>query len=704
MTFEDDLKKRTLVVVVSVVILMLVISGFALAHVADSPELEWRLHIMAAKIRGELSEIPLHTLIVWLRPGSPVYLEQLAQNPNPNAAIHNRLTGPEDIEKGHILYEKNCACHGDDAHGHLGPSLIDAVGANSDWSFFSTVKWGVAGTSMQAQPLGDAQVWQVHAYVRNEAFATTAAQPAKPDDEAPSRPAVDVSPERILDAEKNAGEWLTYGGNYLGHHHTLLSQITKKTIPQLRLAWVAQLRHIDRELEVSPVVADGVMYVTEAREGVIALDARTGEVIWTYRRPVPDRLPLCCSAPNRGVAILGHTVFVATIDAYLVALDANTGRQRWITRVADYRDGYSLTAAPLALGDRVILGVAGGEFGIRGFLAAFDASDGRMLWKFHTVPGPGEFGNDTWSGDSWKTGGAPTWNIGAYDPQQNLVFWGTGNPGPPFQADVRRGDNLFSNSVVAVDATSGRLAWHYQFTPRDEHDWDSAQPPILADILWQGRQRAAVLWVNRNGFFYALDRKTGEFLFARPFVKQTWNEGFDSNGRPMVSRTARPSASGSLVWPGRATNWWPASYDSSRQLVFASVADTAGVYFQSENARFVKGEHFFSSMDSHSRNHPGAAYIKAIDAQTGDIRWQTLLDSGTDNFIWTVGGVLSTGTGLVFAGYSDIFRCFDADNGKELWRVNLGGRVHSPPISFAMDGRQYVAVAAGHSVFTFRLP
>ena len=698
------MRKRKLALTLGAMLLLLAIFVFTMAQVLASPELQWRLHLVAVKIRGEVSEIPLHNLIVWLRPSSPLYLGRLAENPNPHAAIHNRLVGPEDVRQGHLLYSKYCsACHGDQGRGHLGPSLINAVGDNSDWSFFSTVKWGLTGTSMQAQPLGDVQIWQVHAYVRSEALAM-AAQPSRADASPAGRPTVNVSPQRILDSEKNRAEWLTYAGNYLGHRHSLLSQITRQTVHQLRLAWVAQLRQVDREVEVSPIVANGVMFVTEAREGVIALDAKTGEVIWTYRRPVPDRLLLCCSAPNRGVAILGQTVFVATIDAYLVALDANTGKQRWITKVADYREGYSLTAAPLAVGDRVIVGVAGGEFGIRGFVAAFDAAEGRMLWKFYTVPAPGEFGNKTWTGDSWKTGGAPAWNVGAYDPEQNLVFWGTGNPSPPFQADVRRGDNLFSNSVVAIDATSGRLRWYYQFTPHDEHDWDSAQQPILGDIQWQGKQRAVVLWANRNGFFYALDRRSGEFLFAKPFVKQTWNEGFDSKGRPKIAQSARPRASGSLVWPGRATNWWPPSYDRSRQLVFVSAADTASLYFQTEDVKFVRGEHFFASIDSYSPNQSSAAYVKAIDAQTGDIRWQIVLDAGAENFIWTVGGVLSTETGVVFAGYSDIFRCLDADNGKELWRVNLGGRLHSPPMSFSIDGTQYVAVAAGHSVFTFRLP
>ncbi|HTG04545.1 MAG TPA: PQQ-dependent dehydrogenase, methanol/ethanol family [Bradyrhizobium sp.] len=670
------------------------------------PELQWRLQVVEAKVRGDLKEIPLHNLIVWLAPHSPVYLAEVAKNPNPHLSIKNILITSEDAAQGKDLYLRHCGqCHGEGGHGNSGPNLLDVVSTKSDWSFFSTAKWGRAGTSMPAQPLSESQIWQVHAYLRRDALAAVGRR--RSGDRKSAAHAVDVNLQSIIETDSKPGQWLTYAGNYSGHRHSLLRQVTKSNVRNLRLAWVAQLRQVDRELQVSPIVAGGVMYVTESREGVVALDARTGAVIWTYRREVPDKVPGCCGMPNRGVAVLGQTVFVATIDSFLVALDANTGEQRWIVKVADYRDAYSMTGAPLALGDRVVVGVAGGEFGIRGFLAAFDPADGRLLWKFNTVPGPGEAGHDTWTGDTWKTGGAPTWTVGAYDPQEDVIYWGTGNPSPEFQASVRPGDNIYSNSVIAIEAKTGRLKWYYQFTPADEHDWDSNQQPILADIDWQGRKRSVVLWANRNAFFYALDRKTGEFLFAKPFVKQTWNEGFDAKGRPHVSSSAKPSATGAVVWPAimAATNWWPPSYDKSRQLVFVPCSDAAGIYFQSGQVKYMKGEAFQGSAASYyAQNLPATAYVKAIDARTGDVRWQTVLQSGSDEFVWTVGGVLSTRSGVVFAGYRDIFHAFDADTGKELWKINLGARVRGSPISFLLNGRQYIAVAAGHSMFVFLLP
>jgi alcohol dehydrogenase (cytochrome c) len=522
------------------------------------------------------------------------------------------------------------------------------------------------------------------------------------------RPLVDVDPRRLLEAEKDPKQWLTYAGGYDGHRHSLLTQITRSNVHDLHLAWMAPLRQIDRELEVSPLVADGVMYLTESREGVVALDARTGGELWTYRRPVPDGLSLCCGMPNRGAAILGRSVFVGTIDAHLVALDANTGKQKWITRVADFRDGYSITGAPLALPDRIITGVAGSVYGARGFLAAFDPQTGALLWKFDTVPGPGEFGHDTWKGDSWVTGGAATWTTGSYDPEQDLILWGTGNPAPQFDARGRTpGANLFSNCVIALEARTGRLRWHYQFTPGEEHDWDSTQQPLLAEIEWRGKQRPALLWANRNAHFYALDRTDGEFLFAKPFVKQTWNEGFDDEGRPHFAASAWPTPAGTVVWPATqsATNWWPPSYDRSRQLVFVPSSDAAGIYYRAEkDVRFERGQRFEGIQAAfYAPEHPATAYVKAIDARTGEIRWQTLLATGPDDFDWTVGGVLSTRAGVVFAGYRTVFHAFDADTGKELWRVDLGGRVRGSPISFEQGGQQHVTVAAGSSVFTFAL-
>lgn len=692
---------RKVLVGLLVVLLLLVAGGIAARALAPEEAL-WRLAVVGAKLRGDLSEIPLRDLMRWLLPGSAVYLQALADTPNPHAAIRNLLADAESAQRGQELYRKHCSqCHGDAGRGNVGPNLVAAVQLKSDWSFFATTKWGRAGTAMSAQPLDDAAIWRVHAYLRSEGLGTQAMRSAT------TRAAVDVKPQQIVDADKDPSQWLTYAGNYLGHRHSLLTQVTKENVGRLRLAWAAQLRQIDRELQVSPIVAGATMFVTESREGVVALDAATGETIWTYRRPVPDGLSLCCGMPNRGVAILNDTVYVATIDAFLVALDANTGKQRWIAKVADWREGYSMTGAPLAFRDRVVAGVAGGEFGIRGFLAAFDAADGKLLWKFNTVPAPGERGHETWGGESWKTGGAPTWATGAYDAAQNLVIWGVGNPSPVFQADARPGDNLYSNCVIALDAATGNLRWHYQFTPGDAHDWDSAQQPILGEIEWQGQRRAAVLWPNRNAFFYALDRRSGEFLFAKPFVKQTWNEGFDARGRPRMAASALPSPTGTLVWPAfmAATNWWPPSYDAARQLVFVPASDAAGVYFRTDKIEFARGARFDGSVAAtYSPNHPTTAYVKAIDAQSGAVRWEAVLERGGGDFVWTVGGVLSTRAGVVFAGYRNAFRAFDADSGRELWRVHLGARVRGSPIAYAVGGNQYVAVAAGHTVFAFTLP
>jgi alcohol dehydrogenase (cytochrome c) len=484
----------------------------------------------------------------------------------------------------------------------------------------------------------------------------------------------------------------------------MLSSISKQNVSKLRVAWVAQLRSASEFLEVSPIVTSNLVFVTESPEGVVALDATTGEKVWKFRRPLPSGLPVCCGQVNRGVAILDDSVFVATLDAHLVAVNASTGQKKWETKVADFRDGYSMTGAPLALGDRVIVGVAGGEFGIRGFIAAYSASDGRLLWKFNTVPGPGELGHDTWAGDSWKTGGAPTWTTGAYDAELNLLFWGVGNPAPPYLRKEREGANLFSNSVVALDAGSGELRWHYQFTPADEHDWDSVQQPVLAEIPWQGQPRRALLWANRNGFFYALDRKTGKFLFAKPFAKQTWAAGFTPDGRPIPRPEASPSRHGSLVWPatGGATNWWPPSYDADRRLMFVPSLDAASIYFAGK-AGVEKGKgQFLGSATAFAADESATASIKAIETGTGNLRWVTQLDHGPD-ITHIIGGVLSTAGGVIFAGYNDEFLAFDSDTGRTLWRIRVGGRVNAPPVAYAIGRTEFVALMAGNSLFAFSL-
>lgn len=670
--------------------------------VVQSDALAWRARVVLAKLLGELPEIPLSDFVRWLAPASPVHMAELAKTRNVRAAIQNLLTDRQSAENGAHLFRKHCGqCHGDTGRGAAGPDLVVSVANSTDWAYFSAVKWGRVGTAMVAQPLSDLEIWETHAFVRELAVR------AAGDHQLPvAGRALNVSAEAILASSERPHEWLTYAGNYAGHRHTALSQIAKSNVADLRVAWVAQLRSADVYLESSPIIAGGLLFATMSPGGVVALDARTGERVWQFLRPVPPDLPLCCGAPNRGAAILGDSVFVATLDAYLVAVDVATGRRKWQAKVADPGEGYSMTGAPLAVRDRVLVGVAGGGHGIRGFVAAFAADDGRLLWKFHTVPAPGEPGSESWAGDSWRHGGAPTWTTGAYEPALDLVYWGVGNPAPVHHSESRTGDNLFSNSIVALERTSGKLRWYFQFIPGGEHGWDAVQQPVLAGISWEGKRRDALLHANRNGVFYALDRQTGQFLFARPFVKQTWAAGFQPDGRPVLRPEAKPSRTGSLVWPGVAggTNWWPPSYDRTRGVVYVPSVDAAGIFFAEKNVRFQRGVEFMGSSAQTTANQPVTAALKAIDANTGDIRWQAELARGGSEVLRVVGGVLSTSTGLVFAGYGEDFLAFDADDGKKLWQVRVGGRINAAPVSYAIGGRQFVAVMAGPSLFVFSLP
>jgi len=329
-----------------------------------------------------------------------------------------------------------------------------------------------------------------------------------------------ISYDRILHAETEPGNWLTYSGNYSGHRYSALDQLNPGNVARLKLAWVYQTAEMHK-FETTPLVDNGIMYLTEPPSHVTALDTRTGRVLWKYRRTAPQDVRVCCGQVNRGVAALGDLLFIGTVDAHLIALDARTGTVRWDVTVADYKKGYSLTAAPLAVKDKIILGMAGGEYGVRGFLDAYDARTGKQAWRFWTVPAAGEKGNETWDGESWKTGSATTWVTGSYDPGQNLVYWGTGNPGPDWNGIVRKGDNLYSDCLVALDADSGKLKWHFQFTPHDDHDWDSVQVPVLVDGDFRGQPRKMVLFGNRNGFYYVLDRVSGKYLASRELSKQT---------------------------------------------------------------------------------------------------------------------------------------------------------------------------------------
>ena len=506
-----------------------------------------------------------------------------------------------------------------------------------------------------------------------------------------------ITNERLLNSDAEPHNWLMYSGNYFSQRYTRLDQINNENAAELEMQWAFQLRALDRA-ETTPVVVDGVMYVTESPSNVIALDAKTGSQYWRYNHNLPEDLNFCCGRNNRGVAVLGDKLYMSTLDAHLVSLDAKTGSVLWDVEVADEATGYSKTGAPLVVGDKIITGVAGGEFGIRGFVDAYDAETGERLWRLYTIPGPEHPDNASWSGDSWRTGGSPTWMTGSYDPELNLVYWGTGNPGPDWNGDVRLGDNLYSDAVLAIDPDTGELKWYFQFTPHDIHDWDSTQIPILADSEFGGQSRKLMLWPNRNAFFYVLDRETGEFLLGKPYARQTWAKGLDEKGRPIRIPGTSPSVEGTTVSPsiGGGTNWFSPSYSPRTDLLYVMAYDGETTYYIRED-EYVAGERFTGG--GGVTPLPAANYasaVRAISPQTGDLEWEYPVQPRS------TAGVLSTAGDLVFSGTIDgFFFALDANTGEERWHINLGSRVHAGPMSYMVDGKQYVAIAAGNVLFTF---
>jgi len=507
-----------------------------------------------------------------------------------------------------------------------------------------------------------------------------------------------VTYERILHASDTPGNWLTYSGTYSGHRFSNLKQINRANASQLKLAWMYQTNDLN-QFEVTPLVADGVMFLSEPPSNAAALDLRTGRPLWQFRRTPPSDVRVCCGQVNRGLAILGNTVFLGTVDAHLLALDAITGRLLWDVTVADYKLGYSITVAPLAVKDKVIIGISGGEYGIRGFVDAYDAVTGKRAWRFWTIPGPGEAGHETWQGDTWKTGSAATWVTGSYDSALNLIYWGTGNPGPDYDGDARPGDNLYANSLLALDVDSGALKWHYQFTPHDTHDWDANHVPVLIDAMYRGSARKLLIIANRNAFFYVLDRRTGEFLDAHAYAKQTWAKAIDTHGRPIEMPGIAPKPEGTIVYPGLhgATNYGSPSYSPETRLLYVSAREE-GTLFYRATAEYLPGSYFSAGGMRGIAGLEPSGSIKALDSLTGELRWEFPLHSPQ----WA--GVLSTAGGLVFSGTSEgnIF-ALDALTGKALWNMQAGGPVQASPISYLNEGRQYIALTAGHALLVFSL-
>jgi alcohol dehydrogenase (cytochrome c) len=521
-----------------------------------------------------------------------------------------------------------------------------------------------------------------------------------------------VSYERLLESQKEPQNWLSYSGGFKSQRHSTLDQITTGNVKNLEQKWAFQVNSFEK-FEATPLVVDGVMYTVEPPNTVIAMDAVTGRGFWRYEYSPSSESRPCCGRVNRGVAVLGDSLFMGAIDGHLMAIDTQSGTPIWDVAVEGARPeaGYALVTAPLVIKDKVIIGTAGGEFGIRGFIAAFDANTGAEQWRFYTVPGPGEPGHETWGGDSWKTGGGSIWLTGSYDPDLNLTYWGVGNPGPDWSGDSRPGDNLYTDSVVALDADTGELKWHYQFSPHDEFDYDAVQVPVLADMDWEGQPRKLMFWANRNGFFYVLDRETGKFLLGKPFVKVTWASGFDIKGRPIRVPGSESTEEGVLISPGNqgGTNWYSPSYSPETGLFYIPTWKNYETIFYKRPDEYREGQWFsgggFRSLTPRSRgagnyrnDSDGYGTVQAIDPKTGEQKWEYRMTDFTD------AGILTTKSGVLFSGGREgYFYALDAATGELLWKANLGGRIISGPITFSVDGKQYVSINAGNAVVTFGL-
>lgn len=514
-------------------------------------------------------------------------------------------------------------------------------------------------------------------------------------------PQINVPYERILNAGKEPQNWLTYGGNYSAHRHSTLTQITPQNVANLKAIWTYQQSDTSK-WEVTPIVVDGIMFISERPNIVTALDARSGRPLWNYRRPFPSDVPICCGTPNRGLAILNDSVYLLTFDAHLVCLDANTGRERWDTVVEDYHLGYSGTAAPIAVKDKIIVGIAGAEFGIRGFIDGYDAKTGKRVWRFWTIPGEGEPGNETWTDGkgAWKQGGGSTWVPGTFDPETNLIYWGTGNPAPDYNGDVRPGDNLYTCSEVALDVDTGKLKWYFQFTPHDVHDWDSCEVPVLFEAVINGRPRKLLGHANRNSFYYVLDRQTGQFISGTNFAKQSWAKGLDDSGRPILIPGKEPTPEGNLVYPGLggSANWQPPSYNPATGVMFVAAREDYGQHFFKNDVPYTVGGHYENGGGRNVLGEEPFGVIKAMDAATGKPLWQFPMQTAGRS------PILSTITGLVFSGTAEgEFFALDARTGKSLWSYNGGGLFYGGPVTFMVDGKQRVAIAIGAGLFVFGL-
>jgi len=616
----------------------------------------------------------------------PAYFRFLAQQG------YIEMSGLPSTTSGAKTFSALCAhCHGSDGRGGERGPAINAP-SYSDLALANLIRNGIPNRGMPPAVIPDAELRNLITHLRSlkpvESSAGIIAGPG---------PAFSdiVNPK--------PGQWLSYHGALSGNRYSSLDQISVANVARLAVRWMFSVPGAPR-LQVTPVVFDGIMYVTAPNEAY-ALNAATGRQLWSFRRPRTRGLAGDAAAGiNRGVAILGQRVFLVTDNAHLLALDRATGKLLWETTMADSAQNYGATSAPLVVNDLVIPGISGGDEGVRGFLAAYEASTGKEVWRFWTVPRPGEPGSETWQGKDIEHGCAATWMPGTFDPQTNTLFWTTGNPCPDYNGAERQGDNLYSDSVLALDPATGRLRWHYQFTPHDLHDWDAQQTPMLIDAIWSGQPRKLLLQANRNGFFYVLDRTNGKLLLAKPFVNNlTWATGVDlGTGRPILAPDQEPTTQGTRTCPAveGATNWFSTAYNPTAGLFYVQAQEKCNIYSKS-NTIWEAGKSYYGGDARRIPGQPGRKVLRALDIQTGRIVWEIVQDGPAN----TWGGVLSTAGNLIFFGHdSGDLAAANATTGELLWRFPANQTWKASPMTFSASGQQFVAVAAGPNVLAFALP
>ncbi len=512
----------------------------------------------------------------------------------------------------------------------------------------------------------------------------------------------DVHNEDLLVGLPSAN-WISYNGDYSGRRYSKLSEINTNNVSRLRAAWVFHARNTSR-LEVTPVVVNGLMFVTTSNDA-FALDARTGRMVWHHPWSISEGLIDDASSHiNRGVAVWHNRVFMETDNAHLLCLDARSGNLIWDVAYASWNKNYGATSVPLIVKDKVLVGTSGGDDGVRGFVAAYDANTGKLAWRFWTIPAPGEFGSDSWPGQLYLRGGGTTWMPGTYDPQLNLIFWTTSNPAPDFEGSVRPGDDLYTDCVLALDPDTGKLKWFFQFTPHDLFDYDAEETPILIDAVYKGAPRKLVVQANRNGYVYVLDRTNGKFLSAVPFVeKLNWAKGIDAQGRP-IRTEVKPTPEGTRVCPGYsgATNWFAPSYNEATHMTYFMALEECETYFSNPEPQvFKEGETYYSTGVKRIPGENSQKILIAYNLDTGAIAWKyPQLGRGH-----SAAGTMTTAGGLVFFGDStESFEAVDAKTGKPLWHFNVGQGITASPMSYAVAGKQYVAIAAGSDIFSIALP